>query len=141
MLLILLLGLGIFYGSRRGPQRSAVLKILVACVYFLGCVFTGVGLAPVLKLPLAPFIAAAVLFVAAVVAFGYRIVTNPNLPVEQTLDDYWYLGSLYCNPQDPAIFVQKRIGFGYTINFGNRLSWLILGVFAAGMVGLAMAGR
>lgn len=139
MLLLLLLGLGIFYGARRAPQRSAILKILVACVYFLGLMLTGVGLLPLLKIPLAFFIVPVVLLVAAVVAWGYRIVTDPSFPVETTLDDYWHAGVFYCNPEDPAIFVQKRIGFGYTFNFGNRLSWLILGAFAAGLVGLALA--
>ncbi len=141
MLFLLLLGLAIFYGSRRAPQRTAILKILVACVYFLGFIFTGVGLMPVVRVPIAAFLVATFLFAAAVIAWGYKIVTDPAQPVEATLDQYWYLGSIYCNPQDPAIFVQKRIGFGYTINFGNRMSWLLLGSFLAGMLGLVRVAR
>ena len=141
MLVLLLLGLAIFYGSRRTPQRIAVLKILVASVYFLGLIFTGLGLVPAVKIPLAAFIAVTLLFAAAVIAWGYKIVTDPAQPVEATLDQYWYLGSIYCNPQDPAIFVQKRIGFGYTINFGNRMSWLLLAGFVAGMAGLIRVAR
>jgi uncharacterized membrane protein len=56
--------------------------------------------------------------------------------VDRTPDDCWYLGSIYVNAKDPAIFVQKRIGFGYTVNMGNRLAWLIMGSLVAALVGL-----
>jgi hypothetical protein len=36
----------------------------------------------------------------------------------------------------PAVFVLKRVGFGYTINFGNRLTWLIVGSLLAGIFAL-----
>jgi tRNA 2-thiocytidine biosynthesis protein TtcA len=31
---------------------------------------------------------------------------------------------MYYNPADPAVFVERRIGFGYTLNFGNRWNWI-----------------
>jgi uncharacterized membrane protein len=31
----------------------------------------------------------------------------------------WVLGVFYVNRDDPSIFVEKRFGLGYTINFGN----------------------
>ena len=40
----------------------------------------------------------------------------------------WKAGIFYVNPDDPALFVQKRFGIGYTLNFGRPLSWLILGL-------------
>ena len=138
-LIILLLALAMFYGSRRAPQRATVLKILVVCLYFLAFVFTSVGLMPVVKISPAWFLIPGLLFVAVVLAWSYKVVTDPNLPSEATPDEFWYLGSFYYNPQDPAIFVQKRIGFGYTCNFGNLLSWLILSGFAAGTVALIFA--
>ena len=46
-------------------------------------------------------------------------------------DDHWKWGVLYYNPEDPALWVEKRLGFGWTLNFANRWSWLILvGTFA-----------
>ena len=30
--------------------------------------------------------------------------------------------------EDPALFVEKRFGFGYTVNFGNPWAWVIAGV-------------
>ena len=42
-------------------------------------------------------------------------------------DKYWILGGhFYSNPYDPAIFVAKRIGVGYTINIGRPLGKLIM---------------
>jgi len=57
-----------------------------------------------------------------------------------TPDACWKGGGMfYYNPADPAIFVEKRFGIGYTLNFGNRWSWLWLallmlpGLFIAAM--------
>lgn len=47
----------------------------------------------------------------------------------------WYGGGLiYYNPEDPAVFVEKMVGLGYTINLGNKRAlvylFYILGLFA-----------
>ena len=34
-------------------------------------------------------------------------------------DRYWYAGFCYYNPDDPALFVPKRVGGGWTVNFGH----------------------
>lgn len=34
-------------------------------------------------------------------------------------DSLWILGSIYNNPNDPSIFVQKRFGVGWTVNIGT----------------------
>lgn len=39
---------------------------------------------------------------------------------------YWYGGVFYNNPDDPALFVPKRFGLGWTMNFGHPQSRLIL---------------
>ena len=41
-------------------------------------------------------------------------------------DKYWKLGVFYVNAQDPAVFVPKRFGFGWTLNFGRPKTWLIV---------------
>ena len=30
-----------------------------------------------------------------------------------------FFGSIYNNPNDPSLFVQKRFGVGWTVNIGN----------------------
>ena len=36
-------------------------------------------------------------------------------------DKYWLLGAFYYNKNDPSIFVEKRIGVGWTINIGTPI--------------------
>ncbi len=47
-------------------------------------------------------------------------------PGDRTPDACWKWGMFYINPNDPALFVEKRFGVGYTVNFGNRWSWIFL---------------
>jgi hypothetical protein len=70
---------------------------------------------------------------AAICGFGVLRVlyawTRTNLftppQVERNGDPFWRCGLFYCNPSDPAIFIQKRSGPGYTLNFANFPSWLL----------------
>lgn len=41
-------------------------------------------------------------------------------------DRYWYAGFFYNNPDDPAVFVPKRFGLGWTMNFGHPQARLVL---------------
>ena len=41
-------------------------------------------------------------------------------------DRYWYAGVFYTNPDDPALFVPKRFGLGWTLNFGHPQAKLVL---------------
>ena len=43
-------------------------------------------------------------------------------------NSHWVAGLFYVNPNDPALLVKKRFGFGRTLNFGHWASWLILAV-------------
>lgn len=57
-----------------------------------------------------------------VILIRYRQGSGDRAP-----DACWKLGLFYYNPADPAIFIPKRIGLGYTVNFANRRAWLLLG--------------
>ncbi|KYG28225.1 DUF1648 domain-containing protein [Alkalihalobacillus trypoxylicola] len=41
-------------------------------------------------------------------------------------DIHWKLGQFYFNPKDPALFLEKRFGVGWTINFARPIAWLLL---------------
>ncbi|MDW0109542.1 DUF1648 domain-containing protein [Sporosarcina aquimarina] len=45
---------------------------------------------------------------------------------DDDMDDHWKLGVFYVNKQDPSIFVEKRFGIGWSINFGNPIGYLVL---------------
>jgi uncharacterized membrane protein len=42
-------------------------------------------------------------------------------------DINWKLGMFYFNPDDPAIMIPKRMGVGWTLNFGHPISFIIIG--------------
>lgn len=57
---------------------------------------------------------------------GSRLDKMEDFSFEED-DKYWILGSMfYSNPDDPALFVAKRIGVGYTINIGRPMGKVIL---------------
>lgn len=43
-------------------------------------------------------------------------------------DRYWKLGQIYFNPNDPAYFVEKRFGIGWTLNWGRPGAWAIIAI-------------
>ncbi len=47
---------------------------------------------------------------------------------DRTPDSAWILGMIYVNHDDPALFVEKRFGVGYTLNFGHPLAWVLMGL-------------
>jgi uncharacterized membrane protein len=50
----------------------------------------------------------------------------------------WH-GFIYVNPDDPNLFVPKRLGEGWTINFGHRRAWqAVFGVLAVIAVSIAV---
>ncbi|KAJ49554.1 putative membrane protein [Clostridium tetanomorphum] len=53
---------------------------------------------------------------------------------ERNDDKYWKLGSFYVNKDDPAIFVEKRFGIGWTINFGRIEGILIFVALIASII-------
>ncbi|MNZ85413.1 hypothetical protein D3C78_1042030 [compost metagenome] len=63
---------------------------------------------------------------------GSRIGEASSSNAQPFKDDmYWKLGSIYYNPQDPSIFVEKRVGIGWTVNFGHPAgSLFLLGIIA-----------
>jgi uncharacterized membrane protein len=41
--------------------------------------------------------------------------------------EHWYGGGLfYYNPNDPSLFVEKLVGFGYTLNMGNKRVYIYI---------------
>jgi uncharacterized membrane protein len=52
-------------------------------------------------------------------------------------DKYWRGGLFYINREDHALMVPRRFGLGWTLNFGNpRSAMLLAGVF--GLIGLVL---
>lgn len=43
-------------------------------------------------------------------------------------DAYWKLGVFYFNRNDPSLWVEKRFGSGWTLNFAHPAGWAIIGL-------------
>ncbi|MFM9279904.1 DUF1648 domain-containing protein [Paenibacillus jiagnxiensis] len=59
---------------------------------------------------------------------GGSRVNSPGQPSSVTTrneDDNWKLGIFYYNPDDPSLFVEKRMGFGWTLNHARPAAWLL----------------
>ncbi|NKI35186.1 hypothetical protein HFP89_08405 [Wenzhouxiangella sp. XN79A] len=67
---------------------------------------------------------------------------RPGHPDEgdRSPDAAWKLGMVYFNPDDPALWLEKRFGVGYTLNFGRPMAWVIvLGLLGASVLMIAVA--
>jgi uncharacterized membrane protein len=85
-------------------------------------------------------IAAPLLFMALVLGgtavFAVRVglsdktVTEVEVTSEAVTDydedKHWVGGIFYVNRNDPSIFVEKRFGVGWTLNFANPIGYLIV---------------
>ena len=68
-----------------------------------------------------------VLVLSAVVGILATLIRYHQGPGDRAPDSCWKLGIIYYNPADPSLFIPKRFGIGYTFNFGNRWTWILLG--------------
>jgi uncharacterized membrane protein len=55
-------------------------------------------------------------------------------------DRFWKGGLFYVNHDDPALVVGARFGFGWALNFGNPVAWLLITGCVAGWAGLVVTG-
>lgn len=66
-----------------------------------------------------------------------RIKSDENSEIINRDDDrYWKLGIFYFNKNDPAIFLERRFGIGWTTNWAHPLSWIIILIILLVAVGL-----
>lgn len=115
------------FGTR---HRRMNVNLLATTMWALGAVFTMVVLLPVLQLDgwrMFAFLAGPPLAIVVLALRMFKLSTETTGGSDGTPEQCWKLGSIYYNPADPALMVEKRSGPGFTLNFGHRLSWLIMG--------------
>jgi len=127
-------------GSRRRTERPVMLACLAAPGYLVGPMFAILGLLPMFVPPLWVFVLLLGAYFPGLIVLVVRAVsTSAGGPSEVTPDSCWH-GSFYYNPQDPALFVDGRTGFGLTANFARRLVWLLLAIILLVTGGLLLMG-
>lgn len=118
-LMLLAMQAGIRRSAPDGPLRVFALRTLLIGEYFSALVCSGVLAASVtggrLLKPLL------VLSFAGVLALLTYVWTSArSIPREQARNPSgWRGGLFYVDREDPALFVPKRYGLGYTFNYGH----------------------
>jgi uncharacterized membrane protein len=131
----------ILYGSRRGSSgeregwasryRALNVRLLVAVMWMASALTSLVSVGALIPSSVLAWAlpVVGVGMIAAIVAFAIpliRMSMESTGGSDATPDECWKLGLFYVNPADPAFIVEKRDGIGYTLNFGNRMTWGIL---------------
>lgn len=119
--------------SRNNVMRYVAIRGLEVLLYPLTLTFVVSGLLPLMKSSPATLVLFTVvvmlLTIAGIMYWAYRKISAPSAEdatPEPVNDNYWKAGMFYYNPDDPAIFVAKRVGIGYTPNFAHKVVWLVL---------------
>jgi hypothetical protein len=116
--LLISVGLMGYLGSQRSNAGNLMLRAMVGTGCFLGLIFSAVGLLP-LGFPPGILIAAAPL---GLVLVGILLATAASARDEPETPE-----------SGPPLFVPKKEGWGYSFNFANRYSWIILGTLFGGL--------
>jgi len=83
--------------------------------------------APLLILTGAPILVGVVVLAVVAVRAARAQDTDENTGLTHRDDDrFWRAGLLYVNREDPALFVPRRFGLGWSINFGNTTGLLLV---------------
>jgi uncharacterized membrane protein len=78
------------------------------------------------------------------IVIGARAMLQIGRPPARHIGDagMWRLKALYFNPDDPALFVPSRYGYGLTLNFGRPIAIAImLAILLAGLGGPFLLAR
>jgi len=114
--------------SRPGDARASALRSLLrtsllGASLLVALSLAGAALSPLTGGPWLTLVLSGIGVVALLALVGVTAVRVASLPPggpgDGTPDDRWKWGLVYVNPDDPAIFVPKRAGLGYTINLGR----------------------
>ncbi len=124
---VALLSLAILFGARRTEARRPLVAVILACADLTALLFSATALLPLLHFPVWLMLGVPLAFIVGCIGWALWLVNRLRTSSEPTPNECWYVGMFYYNPQDPAIFVEKRVGIGYTMNFANPLAWLLMG--------------
>lgn len=143
-------------GAREKHYRRGMAGLLLAAEYLVAFIGSTVTLSPLLSrswvsgLAIATVVLIVTFSPAAIVALVVLARRRASVGQEpsaasagsgraplgdRTPDERWLWGILYVNRDDVALFVPKRFGVGYTLNFGNRSAWLLLALIVVLVVG------
>jgi uncharacterized membrane protein len=129
-LFMLAMAIAGWYGSRRSdPMRKPMVAVMLTAEWTVTLIFCLLPLriAGGIAIPLPVLVLGPLALLLPGLVYAYRESIKPRDPVDPTPNECWKGGIIYYNPNDAALFVQRRDGLGFTINMANRWSWAIYG--------------
>jgi uncharacterized membrane protein len=123
------LALAGWYGSRRSePMRKPAMVMMLTVEWMIALIFAAVPLklAGGIVIPTPAMALGPLVLLIPAMAYAVHESNKPRDP-DPTPNECWRGGIIYYNPNDAALFVQRRDGIGFTVNLGNRWSWAIYG--------------
>jgi uncharacterized membrane protein len=144
---VAMVGFMAYAPAAQSRQRGRILAPMAGLAWALALFFCTIALLPLLHLttvgPIVVLVVLHMLLVLGIVVWmvvrcGFMapdtIAKQAIEPYDGTDDRFWRGGVLYYNPNDAAVMVPKRYGWGWTLNFARPTAW----VFSAAIVGIAM---
>ncbi len=124
--------------SRKTVMRYVAVRFGQFMLYPLTLIFVFVALLPLVNAPVWLALGVMLVSIGGMIYWSYRKINAPSardeVPEPQS-DAHWKAGIFYWNPDDPALFVAKRVGIGYGINYANKWSWIaFLAIVAAVLI-------
>lgn len=116
----LIMALAGWFGSRRSRSRSVMLGGMIAFGYFLGLLFALFAVQAPLGIPVWVIALAPTAMLIPLIIVLRNKMSESGAPIDPTPNECWKGSIFYYNRNDAALFVEKRDGFGYTLNFANR---------------------
>ncbi|HEY4933423.1 MAG TPA: DUF5808 domain-containing protein [Terriglobales bacterium] len=123
---VLIMALAGWFGSRRSRSRPVMLGGVIAIEYILGLLFALIAVQPLTAIPIWAIVLSPMVILILLIIVMTRKMSEPWEPMDPTPNECWKADVFYYNPNDGALFVEKRDGLGYTFNFANRWSWALL---------------
>jgi uncharacterized membrane protein len=99
---------------------------MIAAECLLGLLFALVAVQSLFGIPLWVIALSPIAGLIPLIIVLTNQMSEPGEPMDPTPNECWKGDILYYNPNDAALFVEKRDGLGYTLNFANRGSWMLL---------------
>jgi len=133
----ILIAWGVLSSTRAGDVavRRATFFLLLVVDYFISVLFAVMATRPVWSVDpvrspsqFGGFIVISVVaLVAGVIVYLAHASRTRTASVAGTPDaSCWKWGLFYYNPNDADLFVGKRIGFGWTLNFAHKNAWVFM---------------
>jgi uncharacterized membrane protein len=101
--------------------------LMISFIQFCTIYSWNINLVNIIALPIL------IITIIIFLVIGYKIgqggknikVNKEENEVYRDDDKNWILGNFYYNKNDPSIFVERRIGFGWEINLGNPIGLIL----------------